>query len=107
MLLALAGGEMHGYGIRKDVENRTGGAVRLGPGTLYRTLDRLLERGWVAETGEVEEGGRRRRYYRITDLGGKAAAAEVQRLEEIVARARERGITGWGLGPGTAEGGTR
>ena len=107
VLLALAGGEMHGYGIRKDVEVRTGGKVSLGPGTLYRTLDGLLGRGWIEEDGEAEEGGRRRRYYRITRSGKDAAAAEVARLEEIVASARERGISGWGLGPGPASGGTR
>ena len=104
VLLALAGGEMHGYGIRKEVEERTGGKA-LGPGTLYRTLDGLLKRGWVEEAGEEHEGGRRRRYYRITDPGVEAAAAEVGRLEGIVARARERGV-GRGIGgPGPAVGG--
>lgn len=98
VLLALAEGVMHGYGIRKDVAGRTGG--KLGPGTLYRTLDALLERGWVEEAGTEEgEGGRRRRYYRITGLGRKAAAAEIERLEEIVSHARERGISGRGFGP--------
>ena len=104
VLLVLAGGEMHGYGIMKDVEARTGGKA-LGPGTLYRTLDGLLERGWIQEAGTEEEGGRRRRYYRITDPGVEAAAAEVGRLEGIVARARERGV-GRGIGgPGPAVGG--
>ena len=107
VLLTLAEGEMHGYGIRKDVEERGRGKVRLGPGTLYRTLDALLGRGWIEEAGEVEEGGRRRRYYRITDSGKQAVAAEVARLEEIVTRAKERGIVGWGSGPGPAVGGTR
>ena len=107
VLLALAGGEMHGYGIRKDVEERSRGKVRLGPGTLYRTLDGLSGRGWIEEAGEAEEGGRRRRYYRITRSGKDAVAAEVARLEEIVARARERGISGWGFGPGPAAGGAR
>lgn len=98
VLLALAEGVMHGYGIRKDVAGRTGG--KLGPGTLYRTLDSLLERGWVEEAEtEEDEGGRRRRYYRITGLGRKAAAAEIERLEEIVSSARKRGISGRGFGP--------
>lgn len=97
VLLALAGGEMHGYGIRKEVEERTGGKA-LGPGTLYRTLDGLLKRGWVEEAGEEHGGGRRRRYYRITGPGVEATTAEVGRLERIVARARERGV-GRGLGP--------
>ncbi|MGB3633265.1 MAG: PadR family transcriptional regulator, partial [Rubrobacteraceae bacterium] len=101
VLLALAGGEMHGYGIKKDVADRTAGKVKLGPGTLYRTLNSLLERGRVEDTGieEESEGGRRRRYYRITGLGRKAAAAEVERLEEIVTSARKRGISDRGLGP--------
>jgi DNA-binding PadR family transcriptional regulator len=105
VLLALAGGEMHGYGIMKDVEARTGDKA-LGPGTLYRTLDGLLERGWVEEAGVEEEGGRRRRYYRITGSGMRAAAAEVGRLEQIVARAHERGV-GRGFDPGPAMGGAR
>ncbi len=103
VLLALAGGEMHGYGIRKEVAGRTGG--KLGPGTLYRTIDSLLGRGWIEDTGmeEESEGGRRRRYYRITGTGHRAAGAEVERLEKIVAGARERGISGRGLGPATGE----
>jgi DNA-binding PadR family transcriptional regulator len=103
VLLALARGEMHGYGIRKDVAKRTGG--KLGPGTLYRTLDALLDRGWIEDTGIEEEsdGRRRRRYYRITGTGHKAAAAEIERLEEIVSRARERGISGRGFGPAIGE----
>lgn len=105
VLLALAGSEMHGYEIMKDVEARTGGKA-LGPGTLYRTLDGLLERGWIEEAGIEEESGRRRRYYRITDSGMGAATAEVGRLQEIVARAHERGV-GRGLDPGPAMGGAR
>jgi DNA-binding PadR family transcriptional regulator len=105
VLLALAEGEMHGYGIRKDVVDRTGGKVKLGPGTLYRTLDSLLDRGWIEDTGieEESEGGRRRRYYRIAGTGRKAAAVEVERLEEIVASARRRGISGRGFGPAIGE----
>lgn len=105
VLLALAEDAMHGYGIRKDVAARTGGKVKLGPGTLYRTLDALLDRGWIEDAGFEEEndGGRRRRYYRITGLGQKAAAAEVERLEEIVVSARRRGISGAGLGPAIGE----
>jgi DNA-binding PadR family transcriptional regulator len=106
VLLALAGGEMHGYGIRKEVEARAGGRA-FGPGTLYRTLDGLLERGWVEEAGAEEEGGRRRRYYRITGSGMEAAAAEVGRLEGIVARARERGVVVPGFDPGPAMGGAQ
>lgn len=98
VLLALAGEEMHGYGIMKDVEQRTGEKL-LGPGTLYRILDSLLGRRWIKEAGSKEEGGRTRRYFRITASGRDAAGAEIRRLEEIVARARERGIVGRGFGP--------
>lgn len=105
VLLALAGGERHGYGIRKDAEARSGGKVRLGPGALYRALDGLLGRGLVEEAGTeggTESGeGRRRRYYRITGEGREAAAAEARRLEAIVSRARETGILGPGAGPAT------
>lgn len=105
VLLALAEGEMHGYGIRKDVDDRTDGKTKLGPGTLYRTLDSLLELGWVEDTGieDESEGGRRRRYYRITGKGLKAAAVEVSRLEEIISRARERGISGGKFRPTVGE----
>ena len=106
VLLALVGGETHGYGIKKDAERRTRGKVRLGPGTLYRTLDGLLGRGWIEEHGETEVGGRRRRHYRITESGKRAVSAEVDRLEEIVAGARKRGVSGWGFGRGPAAGGT-
>ena len=102
VLLALAGGKMRGYGIRKDVARRTGN--KLGPGTLYRTLDSLLDRGWIEDTGVEESEGRRcRRYYRITGTGRKAAGVEVERLEKIVAGAWERGIYGQGLGPAIGE----
>ena len=102
VLLALAEEEMHGYGIMKDVERRTGKKL-LGPGTLYRILDSLLGRRWIEEAGSEEEGGRTRRYFRITASGRDAAGAEIGRLKEIVARARERGISGRGFGP-AAEG---
>ena len=98
ILLALAGGEMHGYGIMKDVERRTGDKL-LGPGTLYRTLDGLLGRRWIEEAGSKEVDGRNRRYFRITASGRDATAVEIGRLEEIVDRARERGIFGRGFGP--------
>jgi DNA-binding PadR family transcriptional regulator len=91
ILLALAEEERHGYAIRQEVEARTGGEVSLEPGTLYRALRRLLEGGLVAECrpdgGTTDE---RRRTYRMTDLGRRAAAAEAQRMADLVATARSR-----------------
>lgn len=95
LLLVLAAGERHGYGILQDVAARTGGAVRLGPGTLYRTLQRLLEEGSIVE---VREGpgtvvvDPRRRTYRITPFGAAVARAEARRLEGLVDLARAAGV---------------
>ena len=88
VLLALSGGKLHGYAIAKEVVRHTDGNVRMGPGTLYGTLRRLLDEGWVAvsETpGEVDE---RRRYYRLTGLGKRALEEEVQRMDALVRTAR-------------------
>src|SRR5262245_22439396 len=91
ILLALADGELHGYAIMKSVTARSAGTVRLGPGTLYGALKRLLETGLVEEAGERADGGdERRRYYRLTDLGVSVARAEVQRLDAIVRVARRQ-----------------
>jgi DNA-binding PadR family transcriptional regulator len=94
ILLALAGEEHHGYAISQDVEARTAGAVRLGPATLYRTLQRMVEDGLIAESrsrrGRVLD--ERRRYYRITALGTAAARAEAARLADLVRLARARGL---------------
>jgi len=91
ILLALAGGERHGYAIMQEVEQHSGGKVRLGPGTLYGAMQRLLEEGWIEETtgppgGDVE----RRRYYRLTRDGKKAAAAEAARMRDLVERAEAK-----------------
>jgi DNA-binding PadR family transcriptional regulator len=92
ILLALAGGDRHGYGIIKEVEMQTGGAVKLGPGTLYRVIKQLLADGWIAETGgpPADDDDERRRYYRLTPRGNAIARAEAERLEAVVAVARER-----------------
>ena len=102
ILLSLAGEEMHGYAIMREVERRTGGTTRLGPGTLYRSIKQMLSRGWIEEVHERADpalGDDRRRHYRLTGFGRRVAAAEVERLEELVGRAREKGFGGPGLEP--------
>ena len=90
ILLALTAGDLHGYGIIKDVEARTGGALRLGPGTLYRTIQRLLEQGLIEEPRRPSRAASdpRRRYYRVTSLGTAVARAETDRLSELVRQAK-------------------
>jgi DNA-binding PadR family transcriptional regulator len=92
ILLALSDQECHGYGIILDIADRTGGALRLGTGTLYTAIARLVALGLVADTGREDD---RRRYYRLTPLGRKVLAAETDRLESLVryARAKRAGAT--------------
>jgi len=97
ILLALADGELHGYAIMKGVTARSEGGVRLGPGTLYGSLKRLLEAGLVEEGGEradPERGDERRRYYRLTPLGLSVARAEARRLDAMVRAARRKKLIG-------------
>jgi DNA-binding PadR family transcriptional regulator len=87
ILLALADGEKHGYAIMQEVHARTEGRTRLGPGTLYGAIKRMLDGGLIEETEERADPTRddqRRRYYRITDAGRRLAEAEAQRLAELV-----------------------
>jgi DNA-binding PadR family transcriptional regulator len=93
ILLALADEERHGYGIMKEVEGRTGGETRLGPGTLYGSIKRMLADGLIEESDERPDPAlddQRRRYYRITDFGRRVAGAEVARMAELVDTAREK-----------------
>lgn len=90
VLLALADGPRHGYAIVQEVEALSGGAMRLGAGTLYGLLDRMLTAGLVAPRGEEVVDGRLRRYYGLTDDGGAAVAAETQRLHALARRAQVR-----------------
>lgn len=93
VLLALADRERHGYAIMQEVEETTGGRVTMGPGTLYGTIKRLLSAGLIEESDERPDPGiddRRRRYYRLTGLGRRVAAAEAARLAEAVADARSK-----------------
>jgi DNA-binding PadR family transcriptional regulator len=96
VMVALADGERHGYAVIKEVADRTGGTQRLGAGTLYAILKRLLDDGLIAEaTGGTTEGDdQRRRYYRLTPLGRKVAKAEVERLEQAVSSARASRLFG-------------
>ena len=98
ILLALADAERHGYGIMVEVRERTGGRVRLGPGTLYGAIKRLKEGGVIEECGEerpdpgeAPDDERRRRYYRLSGFGGEVLAAEVERLDGLVRAARRKG----------------
>lgn len=90
ILLALSAGDCHGYGIIQDVQARTAGALRLSPGTLYRTIQRLLEEGLIEEPRKPSRSSPdpRRRYYRITPFGTAVARAETERLADLVRLAR-------------------
>ena len=90
ILVALMGGEKHGYGIMRDVEDVSDGAVHMGPGTLYGSIKRMLADGLIEESAErpdPELDDQRRRYYRLTGLGERVCTLELQRLEALVRRA--------------------
>src|SRR5688572_28389996 len=96
VLLALADGERHGYGIMLEVRERTGGRVRLGPGTLYGAIERLKEGGVIEESGQrLDSGealeGERRHYYRLSGFGCEVLAAEIECLDGLVRAARRKG----------------
>lgn len=87
ILLALVDKERHGYSIMQEVAVRTDGQMRMGPGTLYGSIKRMLADGLIAESGERPDpdmDDERRRYYRLTDLGRRVAQAEAYRLERLV-----------------------
>lgn len=91
ILLALADRERHGYEIMREVDERTEGKVRMGPGTLYGSIKRMLQSGWIEELDErpdPENDDERRRYYRLSDFGFKVAVAEAERLNNLVKSAR-------------------
>jgi len=92
VLLSLADGEKHGYAILKEVEEQTAGEVQLSTGTLYGIIKRLLADGLIAELRNrpMEGDDQRRRYYRLTDDGREVAIAEAQRMEKLLARARNK-----------------
>ena len=95
ILLALAKEDRHGYAVIQDVEQRTGGEIRLSAGTLYRSIQRMLEQGLLRETRDrpaPEFDDERRRYYRITPFGQAVARAEAHRMSELVRMARAQGL---------------
>ena len=95
ILIALADGEQHGYAIMQDVATRTGGRIRLSPGTLYGAIKRLLEDGLIQEWEErpaQANDDERRRYYRLTKFGRRVARAEAARMEAVLQDARSSGL---------------
>lgn len=96
ILVALSDADRHGYGIMQEVAQRTGGKTKLNPGTLYTTIQRLLEKGLIVELREApdpDQDDERRRYYRLTPLGRRAAQLELARLSELVALGQRAGLT--------------
>lgn len=95
ILLSLADGDLHGYGIMRQVEEQTSGRLRLGPGTLYSSIQSMLEEGLIEEVSgnsDQETGHERRRYYRLTSSGRKLARVEAERLAELLRVARVKKI---------------
>ena len=95
ILLALGDVERHGYGIMQELEMRTEGRVKLGPGTLYGSIKRLLADGLIVESAEkpgLETADERRRYYRLTNFGRRAAMAEAELFARLVEVAREKNL---------------
>jgi DNA-binding PadR family transcriptional regulator len=95
ILLALAAEDLHGYAIIQEVAMRTDGELTLSAGTLYRSIQRMLEQGFIVETRDrpaPEDDDERRRYYRITPLGIATAKEEARRLAQLVRMARAKGL---------------
>ncbi len=90
ILFGLAEGEKHGYAIMKEVETVSGGQFTMGPGTLYTTIQRLLELGLIEETLYASDSERRRRCYRLSGTGRQVLEAELNRMESLVRSAQRR-----------------
>ncbi len=90
ILLALSLKDRHGYEIMKQVEEDSGSAVRLGPGTLYTAIRRLLDDGWIGVSAKSDVGDERRKTYRLTAGGKKILSAEMERLEHAASLTRAR-----------------
>lgn len=96
VLLALAENDLHGYGIMQNVKQRTEGRVKIGSGTLYSAIDRMIEYGWIEETDapDNKDADARRRYYHLNKYGTRVAEAEARRLANSVRDARVLGLLG-------------
>src|SRR5580698_10488722 len=95
ILVALADRDRHGYSIMQEIAERTGGQVRLSPSTLYSAIKRLLAEGLITELAERPDPSpddERRRYYRLTEAGRRAAVAEARQLDKLLADARSLGL---------------
>jgi DNA-binding PadR family transcriptional regulator len=93
ILLALVDGDLHGYGIMQEVAEHTAGQIKLGPGTLYGSIKRLLGDGLIVEADERPDPSlddERRRYYRLTDFGQRVLKAEVGRISRMVSVAQRK-----------------
>lgn len=102
ILLALADGERHGYSIMQEIEQQTGGTLRIGATTLYRSIKQMLEAGLITEVAERPDpvlDDERRRYYRLTTLGQQVASAEARRLEQALNVARHKALLSGMLAP--------
>jgi DNA-binding PadR family transcriptional regulator len=103
ILLALAGGEKHGYAIMQEIAASSEGALRVGPGTLYHSIKQLLTSGIIEESGDRPDPAlddQRRRYYRLTAFGRRLVQAEATRLARLVRQAGARGLLGGEAQPG-------
>jgi DNA-binding PadR family transcriptional regulator len=95
ILAAVAGEERHGYAIMQEIADRTDGALKLSAGTLYRSIQRMLDQGLIREVSQrppAEEDDERRRYYRITPFGAAVAKAESRRMAQMLRIARATGL---------------
>jgi DNA-binding PadR family transcriptional regulator len=88
ILLALAAGDLHGYAIMQEVARQSNGQYKLGPGTLYENLDKLSARGFVKKSPPSSGEDPRRRYYRLTQLGRRVLAADIERLKAVLKEAK-------------------
>jgi DNA-binding PadR family transcriptional regulator len=95
ILLALAGGDKHGYAIMHEIAQSSAGALRIGPGTLYRSIKQLLAAGLIKESGDRPDPAlddERRRYYRLSGFGRRVLTAEAERLARLVGQAQAQGL---------------